>query len=259
MKQNAMTAGRDLTVAMFNSVEQSTKQINMSEQQQKRVLDFIEPIIEEGKEGAERDDDSDQAKRPVERKLDELNQTQDLMNKIKAKNHMYQLSPNFDNEPPIQSSSSVEKVSQYLTDKNKNYIEDGKDDRKHLVQYKNLPSIRDKLLSLKSKQQLTLIDPKYNIVNRKPSHNTIKNNAYKTLGDYETSQPGLMSTNSKYGIVRSRHSMSGGAGPLPFGKKKNYQQLMQELTVIAKDLEMYNASKMVNHFNERARSMVFSG
>ena len=32
------------------------------------------------------------------------------------------------------------------------YLKDTKDDRKHLVQYKNLPSIRDRLLSIKTKQ-----------------------------------------------------------------------------------------------------------
>lgn len=48
-------------------------------------------------------------------------------------------------------------------------FEETKDDRKHLVQFKNLPSIRDRLLSIKTKQQITLIDPKYNIVIRTPA------------------------------------------------------------------------------------------
>ena len=40
------------------------------------------------------------------------------------------------------------KVQQYVQDQN--YVEDAKDDRKHLLKNKNLPSIRTQLLSIKT-------------------------------------------------------------------------------------------------------------
>lgn len=41
-------------------------------------------------------------------------------------------------------------VQQFVRDKE--YVEDASDDRKHLLKCKNLPSIREQLFSIKSKQ-----------------------------------------------------------------------------------------------------------
>lgn len=43
-----------------------------------------------------------------------------------------------------------------------------------------------------------------------------------------------------------------------FGQKKNHQQLMKELSLMAKDLENYNASQNNKTMNARARSMILS-
>ena len=69
---------------------------------------------------------------PIERKLDELNQTVDLKKKIEA-----------NREKP----ATIEKYGI-----KQEYVKDTKEDIEHLLQYKNLPSIRDRLLSIKTKQ-----------------------------------------------------------------------------------------------------------
>ena len=78
----------------------------------------------------------------VERTLDQLNQTMTLIKKVAA------------------STKNQSKLNEY-TD-NKEYITEATDDRKHLIMCKNLPSIRDKLFSIKSKQQKANLNPKYN-------------------------------------------------------------------------------------------------
>ena len=67
------------------------------------------------------------------RPLEQLNQTLTLIKKV---------------EDAVQVNEK--KLEQFGVDKS--YVEDTKDDKKHLIQFKNLPSIRDKLLSIKSKQ-----------------------------------------------------------------------------------------------------------
>ena len=68
----------------------------------------------------------------VERRLEELNQTMALLKRVKPE------------------SDVKDKLEKFGIDKD--YVEDTTEDRKHLIQYKNLPSIRDRLLSIKSKQ-----------------------------------------------------------------------------------------------------------
>ena len=53
----------------------------------------------------------------------------------------------------------------------KEYVKDTKDDRIHLVKFKNLPNIRDRMFSIKSKKQMAMLDPKFNIINRTPNQN----------------------------------------------------------------------------------------
>ena len=56
----------------------------------------------------------------------------------------------------------------------------------------------------------------------------------------------------------SRRSLEPEKRYATFGQKKSHQQLMNELAVIAKDLEIYNANRIpkMEHFASRARSMV---
>ena len=73
--------GSNMSLAMSSDVDDSISQSESKkvelQQQQKRIIDPISSIIEEGKEGAERDEDSEQGfiirNVPIERKLDELN------------------------------------------------------------------------------------------------------------------------------------------------------------------------------------------
>ena len=66
------------------------------------------------------------------RPLDQLNQTKSLMKRFEASKE-------------VQTT-----VKQYVQDKA--YVEDAAVDRKHLLKCKNLPSIREQLFSIKSKQ-----------------------------------------------------------------------------------------------------------
>lgn len=61
-----------------------------------------------------------------------------------------------------ESGQTIAAVERYVDDKE--YIEDTQEDRKHLIAMKNMPSIRDKLFSIKTKQQRANLNPKYNKV-----------------------------------------------------------------------------------------------
>ena len=73
--------------------------------------------------------------------MDQLNQTQALLKAAEARKETQEI---------------IQKYNQ-----DKDYVEDTKEDRNQLLQFKHLPSIREKLFSIKSKYQKAVLDPKF--------------------------------------------------------------------------------------------------
>ena len=146
-------AGSNLSLLLDSSCEGSNKKDSsanvISAVQNKNI---IAPIPEEKPGGINEKEDGDdsssmkeQIRHVVEsnrRPLDELNMTKTLIKKVEA----------------TKEQQSV--MKQFVNDKE--YVEDAADDRQHLLKCKNLPSIREQLFSIKSKQQKAHLDPKYN-------------------------------------------------------------------------------------------------
>ena len=75
--------GSNLSLELSSSVDSLSNAAADKKPDQKRIMEPISPIMELA--GAEKDDDSELAQRvPVERRLEELNQTMALMKKIEA-------------------------------------------------------------------------------------------------------------------------------------------------------------------------------
>ena len=78
----------------------------------------------------------------------------------------------------------------------KEYVEDTKEDRQQLIKFKNLPSIRDKLFSIKHKQQKINLDPKYN---SRHASSTLK--AKSALSSYKSQKGENVYGSSRAGSV----------------------------------------------------------
>ena len=114
-------------------------------------LKAIATIPEAAAEGREENGDGDssaveevpvaQSRFPSGRTLDQLNQTQALLKAAEARKETQEI---------------IQKYNQ-----DKDYVEDTKEDRNQLLQFKHLPSIREKLFSIKSKYQKAVLDPKF--------------------------------------------------------------------------------------------------
>ena len=142
MMKNAV--GSNLSLVGSSSIDSLTNAGAVADQM--RVKDPISPIIEE-----RGNDESELAFRvgtSVERKLDDLNQTKTLMSRIEKEGNKIAKFRKYASVTTVSDVGRGDTEDDYHQDR----YEDTKDDKKHLVQFKNLPSIRDRLLSIKTKQ-----------------------------------------------------------------------------------------------------------
>lgn len=139
----------------------------------------------------------------------------------------------------------------------KAYVEDAPKDRKHLLKCKNLPSIREQLFSIKSKQQKAHLDPKYNrkTINVSSNIASVAASPYNN-SNYQGVPPGLATLDASSSLrnVNAESRLSIGLSPFAqSGAKKSHGQAMEELSIIARDLEKYNKNR---NFDARSNSLL---